>query len=221
MLRDLRNLKFIGFDQEGENEEEEEEENEEEDEEKDSKKGGKDEGEGNVEGLKSALRKERRTNRETQKRLRQLEKTLGEREDKEKDDVTKATDRATSAEAKAQKLATQLRTSALDNAIIKQATSLGFADVDDALKLVDRNDIDVEQDEDDPSLVEIDKTSVKDALEALKKAKPHLIKASDETGNPRKTGSSFGGGKKKTQDELDEEALLARYPALRRGQAVS
>ena len=56
-----------------------------------------------------------------------------------------------------------------------------------------------------------------DALKALAKAKPHLLVAE---GEGTKSASKFGGGQK-SQDQLDEEALMAKYPALRRGSLPS
>src|SRR5690606_17927203 len=117
---------------------------------------------------------------------------------------------------KATKLAAKLLTNAVDTAIIKVGTALKFRDLDDALKLVDRSEIDVEQDEDDPSDVEIDTKTVEAALKALAKAKPHLLipDGDGDEGSGEKSGSKFGGSRK-SKDDLDEERLRELYPALR------
>ena len=210
---ELRNFGIIlGFEGDGENQnqEENEEENEEEEE--------KNEDGGNVEGLKSALAKERKERRRLAKEVKALSEFRKEREDAEKTDVDKAKDNATQAEAKAQKLAARLKDTALDNAIIQLAGSMGFADVDDALRLIDRDAVDVDQDEDDPSDVSIDKATVKSALETLKKAKPHLIKSEEAKPGSNRTGSRFNGVNKEVNDkDAEEAALRQKYPALRRG----
>lgn len=204
---------IIGFDEDPDDDKEKDESEEEGSEEED-KDGG------NIEGLKSALRKERSERRRLSKEVKDLAKFRQEREDAEKDDVTKAKDQATSAEAKAQKLAAKLRDSALDNAIIQLAGGMGFADVDDALRLIDRATVDIDQDEDDPTEVNIDRDTVKSALEALTKAKPHLLK-NEEKSPPQPTGSRFNGGNKKVNDkDAQDAALREKYPALRRGSPV-
>lgn len=173
-------------------------------------KGDKDQGN---DGLKSALRKERQARRQLEKELKEFRKFKEEQEAKDKSDTDKAKDEATKAQQKAERLAARLRENAVDNEIIKIGTKLKFRDIDDALKLINRDDIEVEQDEDDPSDLQIDSKTVEEALKALAKAKPHLLIAE---GEGQRTGSKFGGGQK-SQEQLDEEALMARYPALRRG----
>ena len=109
--------------------------------------------------------------------------------------------------------------------VVKAATKLGFADTDDAISLVKRADIESEQDEDDPSDVEVDTPSVKAALEALLKKKPHL-KASkkdedeedeDEEEKPatKRTGSRVGAREKRGKGKNSDEHLRELYPFLR------
>jgi len=179
-------------------------------------KGGK-EGSENTDGLKSALQKERRERKRLEKEARELKKFKDEAEGKEKSDTDKAKEDASKAESKAQRLAAKLRDSALDNAIIKVAGGLKFRDIDDALKLIDRDAIDIDQDDDDPSEISLDEDSVKAALEKLAKAKPHLIVAE---GQGEKSGSKFNGGKKPGK-QTDEEVLRNKYPALNRSQHTS
>lgn len=199
-----------GFEDENESEEEEEE-SEENEEEKD--KEGK--GAENNDALKSALQKERRERKRLEREARELKKFKEEQEGKEQSDSDKAKEAASKAESRAEKLAAKLIDSALDNAIIKAAGTLKFRDVDDALKLVDRDDIDIDQDEDDPSEIDLDEASVKAALEKLAKAKPHLIVAE---GQEERSGSKFNGRRKPGDNKVEDEALRAKYPALNRGQ---
>lgn len=174
----------------------------------------KDKGEEDVAGLKSALAKERENNKnlkQAEKDLKAAQARLKEIDDKDKSDGEKATEAATKAAEKVTKLATRLRDQALDTIIEREARKAGFKDTDDALKLVDRSSIGVEQDEDDPSDVQIDDKSVKAAVEKLAKAKEHLL-GGEGDGAP--SGSKFGGGKKNTKEASDAE-LTKKYPALR------
>lgn len=210
--KEFRDLLILGFEEdppkkEGDDEEEEEEEEEEED-----NSGG---GDKDTDGLKSALNKERRERRRLEKENKRLAKAESERADAEKDEVTRASDTAKAAEAKAQKLADKLKDRELENAIIKLAGPMNFADMDDVLLLIDRSSIDIEQDEDDPSDIDLDEKSVQAALDALKKKKPHLVKA-EEKGPPKSGSRGAGTGGSKTKEQLDDEALRAKYPALRR-----
>ena len=172
---------------------------------------GKDKAKDN-DGLVSALQKERKAAKEAQRALRAAQKRLEELDAKDKSETDKAKDTASKAESQVQKLAGRLKDAAVDNAITRLATELKFRDVDDALKLIDRGDIEVEQDDDDPSDIDLDLESVKSALAKLAKSKPHLIMAE---GQGDKSGSKFNGSKKPTK-EAEEEAIRAKYPALRR-----
>jgi len=188
-----------------------------------------DEGEGENEGeqdkdkaedttaLKSALQKERRARKNNERELKKLQKLVNDQGDKEKSDKDKAEETASKAESKAQKLAVKLKDSAIDNAVLKVAQKLKFRDTDDALKLVDRGEIDVEQDEDDPTQIELDEGSVETALQALAKAKPHLILAD---GQEDKSGSKFGGSRK-SPETLQDDKLKAAYPALTHNRPVA
>lgn len=183
------------------------EENEEEEEENDDK--GKPE---DTTALKSALQKERRDRKVLAKQVRELTKFKEDTDSKDKSETDKAKDEANKAVSTNSKLAAKLKQVAVDNAIIKIGGTLKFRDIDDALKLVDREGLDIDQDDDDPSEITVDEASVKTALSALAKAKPHLIIAE---GQEQRSGSKFN-GQKKSDKEIDEEDLRKRYPALSR-----
>lgn len=213
----LKDVVIRGFDdpkkKDGKDEESEESDDEEEDEEEEDDKGGQGTNKPDTDGLTSALRKERKARRDLEKEVKALRKKTEDAEGKEKSDADKAKDEASKATTKAQKLAEKLKIAAVDNAVTKLAGKLKFRDIDDALALVNREEIDVEQDEDEPDLVEIDMKTVEEALKDLAKRKPHLIVAEGQ-GSP--SGGKFGGGRKSQQD-MDEETLAKTYPALARG----
>jgi hypothetical protein len=196
---------------EGEEESEEESEDEESEEESEEEGGNK---ERDVEGLKSALAKERKGRREAERELRK-ERRAKTQQQQNKDNEASELDLAkaeTQAErSKSEKLATRLKDTAVDNLIMRFAGDQ-FADLDDVLKLIDRSEIDVDQDDEDPSDVDVDEDSVKEAVKALAKSKPHLLKV---TGEGEATGSQFG-GRKKGGEKFDEEYLKNTYPALGR-----
>lgn len=168
-------------------------------------------------GLKSALDKERKARKAAEKLARDAQKIIDDAASKDKSETDQAKDKADKADAKSAKLAERLKVTAVDNVIIKLAGGLKFRDLDDALQLIARGDIEVDQDEDDPSDVTVDEKSVKSALEALAKKKPHLIVAE---GQGDRSGSKFNGGKK-TEKDVDEEALRKQYPALNRSSHAS
>ena len=208
---------ITGFDEEtdeteeeSEEEEAEEEENDDEEEEESessddkAKKGKPTE----AEALREALRKERKDRREAQKKARELEREKKTRDGKEKS----AEEREAAAEAKSERLATKLRDTAVDNTITKLAAKFKFRDLDDALRLIDRDDVEVDQDEEDPADISVDEDSVETALKQLVEKKPHLLIGE---GDGEESGGRFN-GKKKAKDGLTDEVLRERYSALRR-----
>lgn len=174
-------------------------------------------------GLKSALEKERRDRKKADKELKALRKFKEDEENKSKSEKDLAADKATKAEAKAARLAEGFKKTATNLEIIKIGGKLGFADIDDALSLVKRDDIDVEQDEDDPSDVSVDAKTVETALKALLKKKPHLAaKKSDEDDEDdedegrKATGGKVGSRGTRDKGKLKDEELIGMYPILKR-----
>lgn len=187
----------------------------------------------------SALKKERLARRKAERDARAARKGLspktppgkkgaGKKEQEDDEEATAAAER-TAVEARVTRLAERFRESAVDNLIIRLAPKFNFADPEDAISLVNRKEIEVDQDDEDPADVEIDEDTVKTALKRLAKRKPHLLKApqngeveeeedgeeDDDEPRPRKrtTGSKFS-GKSKRKSPLSEEMLRKRYPAL-------
>lgn len=189
------------------------------DEDEDDDEGSSDEGEEKKgaakddSGLKSALSKERRERKKLEKQLRKATKAQEEANDKDLKDSDKAIKAAEKAQEQTVKLAAKLKDNAIDMKILKFASK--FNNVDDAIRLVDRKLIEVEQDEDEPADIEIDETSVEEAVKQLAKAEPHLVKKDGDEGASDRSGSKFG-GKSKDKDSSTEDELKEKYPALRR-----
>ena len=215
----LRNITIVGFEDETpeqklareakEAADKKKDDDDDDDDDGDEGKEGKSE---NTDGLKSALQKERAERKKLEKEQKALQKRLEEIDNKDKSDTDKAKEDAAKSKATTEKLAAQLKMVAVNNVIIKLAGTQKFRDMDDALQLIDRELIEVDQDEDDPSQVTVDEASIKTALEKLAKKKPHLILAD---GQEDKSGSKFN-GKKQSTKEADEEMLKRQYPALNR-----
>lgn len=173
-----------------------------------------------VEGLKTALKAERTARRAAEKAQRDAkaatakadEAKTGEESDAK---IKAAEDKATKAEARAAKLAEGYRTARVESVISAEAAAqhaLDPQDVVDALKAGGFANIDVDQDPDDPTQIEVDEDDVKAAVKKLLKKKAHWVK---QTGDGQPSGSKFtprGGGSNK---EADDEALRLKYPALR------
>lgn len=207
---------------EGETETGEETEGEEEDEE--------------LTGLKTALKKEREARKIAQKNLRNLQSEVENLKKAQKGAEGQAEDaetkkQADAAAAKLERLALGFQRNAVDTALTRalQDPKLPkFTDPDDVLRLVDREGIDTDQDDDDPSRVEVDEDDVRRAIKALAKRKPHLLVKKEEESESSSSGGGGGGGDRRTgrfsggknsgqTAEAARRAELERkYPALGR-----
>jgi DNA-directed RNA polymerase beta subunit len=120
--------------------------------------------------------------------------------DAEKSELDKAKQKAAEEEQKRQSVEQQLQRERVDRLIEREATSLGFADVTDAVALVDRAQIAEEEGK---------VTGVKEALEALLTAKPHLKKTGAADTTPPAPGGTVppspAGGKPMPKPPTDEE----------------
>lgn len=166
--------------------------------------------EGNTAGLKKALQEERRKARESERKLKKIERDQ-QRASASKDDLLKeAQTELETTNQRVTKLSNGFLNLKLNAAIEAAARKSRFRDTDDALSMVDRSLITYDQDEDNPSDVDIDLKSVESAVKKLAGTKKHLIAAGTDDGHG--TGGQFGtkGGSKKTT----EEELRAKYPNL-------
>lgn len=173
------------------------------------------EGEGaseDVSGLKSALEKERNDKKALDKELKAFRKKEEERLAAEKTEIERATDTATKESARVAKLSAGFRRNAVNSAVLEAARAAKFLDPSDALRPEVLDAIGVEQDEDDPSNVTIDRASVVKAVKALAASKKHYVGA--EVKVTPKSGSQFGGSGTGNMT-ADEKALAEKYPALR------
>lgn len=171
-----------------------------------------------ADNLKKALRAERKQRKQFERELKQLRQLQTDKKDGDDGEAAKLQKKADNAEAKATRLAERLLKTAVDGAIVKAATKLNFRDVDDALAQV-KWDLEawVDQDEDDPSEIEVDAEAVERAVKKLAESKKYLLKVDGET-DP--SGSKFG-GKGNNNDALSEQKLREKYSALGPGATTS
>jgi DNA-directed RNA polymerase beta subunit len=129
--------------------------------------------------------------------------------DAEKSELDKAKQKALEEEQKRQTAEQQLQRERVDRLIEREATSLGFADVTDAVALVDRAQIAEEEGK---------VTGVKEALTALLTAKPHLKKQGTTDPNPAPGGgvpASPAGGKQPPAKSPTEEEKRKKAASVR------
>lgn len=165
-----------------------------------------------VENLRKALKSERTERRKLERAQRDAAKNKGDAEKKESEDA--AAKAVADANARVAKLAEGYLTSRVESAVLAEARAqkaIAPEDVYAVLSAKKFQGIDIDQDPDDPSKVEIDHEELKTAVKNLLKTRPHWVQAPGD-GNP--SGSRFTPGSK-NKDKLDEEALRTAYPALR------
>jgi len=160
--------------------------------------------------LLKALAAERRNNKKLDRENRRLKAAKATEDSEEKTTIETAQNREREANARAEKLAAGLLQRDINAAITRAAQELKFLDPDDAISGVDRGLIIADQDDEDPTDIDIDMDTVKAAVKALATKKPHYLSTGTDDGKP--SGSPFGGkGKKKVNEE---EALRELYPSL-------
>lgn len=169
--------------------------------------------------LKAALEKERKFRRDAERRAKASDRKLADQErarnaqnQSDAEALTQVRKDLEESQARNKGLAEGFRTLALDRAIETAARNAKFLDPEDALLLVDRGMIEVEQDEDEPQKVVVDRDTVKKAVKKLADSKKHLLGTGTEDGGP--TGSQFGNNGKGGKAPTAEEELRKRYPSL-------
>jgi hypothetical protein len=193
------------------NEEEDEEEEEEEDDDKGKKNDADDDGDdlkARADALEASLKKERKLRRQAERDARKASKARAD--SKEEKDAAALRKELEDQGKKTQRLAEGFLNSARDKAILDAAREAGFIDPTDALIDSVRTAVDTDQDEEDPTDIDIDEDSVREAVQKLAKKKKHLI---GKPGDGERSGGKF---RKKSGDQgADEQALVEHYPSLR------
>lgn len=195
-------------DEEDDESEEEDDKDKSEDDKDKSKKSKKGQADDDLAELKKALRDERQKRRKAEREARQAKTATADKEDKE--NAEEAAQKLQAAEEKTKRLATRLRKTEVERAVIEAATKAGYIDPTDALTDAVLREIDVDQDEDDPSDIEVDLDSVTDAVKDYAAKKKHLI----GQGTPGSRSGSKLKKKKGDSGKLTDQKLQATYPSL-------
>lgn len=143
-------------------------------------------------------------NEATQKRLKEFE-------DKDKSDKDKFEESATESNKKVESLTGENAKLRVENAFLA-ANTVTWHDPEMALAHIDLEDV-----VGDDGVV--DRKALKKAVDDLAKAKPFLVKSTDEGDGknpPPASGSKVGSPGQGSGKEKDREALMKKYPALRR-----
>lgn len=184
-------------------------------------KGGKDDEEfdDSVEGLKKALEASKKATRVERQARRKAERdakraTKKKTEAKDEKDLEKTRTELEGEKGKTTRLATKLLDRSRDAAILAEARRQGFIDETDALTDNVRDEVDFDQEEDDPSDIDIDTDSVKDAVTALAEKKPHLVGKNSDGSSTTQSGSRMGKKKTGEPEKYSEEKLKTDYPSL-------
>jgi chromosome segregation ATPase len=161
-----------------------------------------------VKELSDEAARRRIENKELKTQLDTAMQQLKAIEDKDKTEVEKATARVAELEAKQAEMENELQQERIQNAFLA-SNKYTWHNPERALALVDLNDVKIN---DDGKVDGLDK-----ALEKLAKSDPYLIKSSDDGGTPPAgaSGTPAGSGSKGGKG-ADRDALLKKYPALRR-----
>ena len=169
-----------------------------------------------LEAIRLALANERKVSSTKEKELKALRAQLSkkDREGMDEAELIKADLEAAQQEAeanktKAEKLAKGYLEREIRSAIIAEAARQKFIDTEDAISGVGWDLLTFSQDEEDPTVVTVDASTVAKAVKALATRKPHFINKGTDDGNA--TGSAFGGSRKGNQKEVDFHQL---YPNL-------
>lgn len=129
----------------------------------------------------------------------EYERKANEAENKKLEEEKKYSELAEKRKAEAEKYKNDYQTSVLDNKLTREAAKLGFVDLDDALKLVDRSKVKLTDD----GQVE----GAEEAMKALATAKPHLVTAerAKSLGTSTNPGNAQVPGKHKMSDIRNTE----------------
>lgn len=224
--------KFTGEDQDEDDEEESEEDDDDDKSTKDKGKKSKDKGssdddedeedeekltrpERQAARYRTRLREQERENKELKDRLKALED-----KDKKPDEIVSRD--LQDAQSKVDRLSAANRNLLLENAFFR-ANTVDWVDPTDALRLIDLDDVDVDDDG------TVDARGLRAALKDLAKRKPHLVKQAKSSGRandesdeeeeeeerPRRSARSVNGTRKGSKGTNNKEQLAKQFPVLR------
>ncbi len=150
-----------------------------------------------VRKLRAEAAKYRKERNEFEKRLKELEEAEKQRERAKLDEVERLKLERDEALARAQEAMTISQRRLMRSAVIAEAAKMGFLDPTDAWRMIDENEITIN---DEGDVVGADK-----AIKALAKAKPYLLKKSESHDINANDGRGKGRGRQADQKARIEE----------------
>lgn len=138
-----------------------------------------------LERTRAALKAANKEAAERRKKLEEVEANEAKRKESELTEVQRAAKRAEEAEASLKQTKDRYRQNAIRNEIKLYAQNAGFVDTNDAIALADMSGVDFDEASDKV-------IGAKEAIDALAKAKPHLLRATERPAAPNI--NSTGGG---------------------------
>lgn len=164
----------------------------------------------------------RRELRDAQKLILEMKRELKGFKDKDKKPEDLSAEELAEAKERADKLTARQQRLALENAFLR-SNLIDWVDPDDALRLVDLDDVDVDEDG------TVDRRALRAALKDLAKRKPHLVKKpkvsdrddedddTDDDEEPRSgRPARMNGRRKGSRDTATRDDLAQRFPVLNR-----
>lgn len=151
-----------------------------------------------LETLRKALKAANAESATRRKRLEELEAAEEERKAAQMSEIDKALKAKADAEARAQAAEERMRTATIRNAVVLAATRANFHDPEDAFRLADLEGVQINED----GRV----SGVEEALKALAKAKPHLVRQA-ATGTGEINATAAGRQTRTSVDDLVRRKL--------------
>ena len=163
-----------------------------------------------VAALQRALQAERRNNKRLTRENNRFKASQDRQNNDEANELEETRTKLQESTSRTEELAAGLLSRDLNKAIEDEAKKQNFIDPSDAINGVDRLKLVYDQDDEDPTDIDIDLASVIAEVKRLAASKPHFISRGTDDGEP--SGSGFGGSKK--QKKNSEDQMRELYPSL-------
>ena len=163
-----------------------------------------------VAALQRALQAERRNNKRLTRENNRFKASQDRQNNDEANELEETRTKLQESTSRTEKLAAGLLSRDLNKAIEDEAKKQNFIDPSDAINGVDRLKLVYDQDDEDPTDIDIDLASVVAEVKRLAARKPHFISRGTDDWEP--SGSGFGGSKR--QKKNSEDQMRELYPSL-------
>lgn len=171
-----------------------------------------------VTALKAALSKERKANRASKARIRVLEKELNSSKEPEKNEpssdesevVKQLNTQLTEEKTRVEALRSAFKDTVIKAFIVTKAAELQFQNPEDVLAFVSLTELDIDQDEEDPTRLDYDEDEIVGLIKNIAKSKPYLLSKKDKEEDSNPSGGSYTNSRRTKLTNRDAE-LTAKY----------